>query len=98
MYPNGKPMAKQLIPAVIATPGETLKEELEARGLSQKDLALIMGCPEQAISEIINARKQITPETAIELEQALGISAQFWVNLEANHQRHLAGRGTQNAG
>ncbi len=83
-------MAQQSFPAIMIPPGEILKEELDARGLSQKGLAMIMARPEQVISEIINVKKQITPQTALELELALSISVQFWVNLEANYQLHLA--------
>lgn len=82
-------MAEIMIPAVIISPGEILKKELDARGFSQSDLALIIDRPEQTISEIINAKKQITAETAHDLEQALDIPATFWLSLEANYQLHL---------
>jgi HTH-type transcriptional regulator/antitoxin HigA len=77
----------------MAPPGEILSDELEARGWTQKDLAEIMGRPEQAISEIINGKKQITPETAIELGQAFGTSAEFWINLETGYQLWLKQKG-----
>jgi len=80
------------MPARRMPPGRTIRRELEARGWTQKDLAMIMGRPEQAISEIINAEKQITPQTAIELSKAFGTSAEFWINLEANYQLWLAAR------
>lgn len=67
-------------------PGELLAEELEARGMSQKELADRTGRPEQKISEIINGKKSITHDTALEFEKVLGISAAFWVNLEASYQ------------
>ncbi|WP_337885589.1 HigA family addiction module antitoxin [Fischerella thermalis] len=67
-----------------ATP-KILSRELEARGWTQKDLAEIMGRPVQTINEIIRGSKQITPETAIELSQALGTSPEFWTNLEAKY-------------
>ena len=67
-------------------PGELLAEELEARSMSQKELADRTGRSEQTISEIINGKKSITHDTAIELEKVLGISAWFWVNLEASYQ------------
>src|SRR3989304_792391 len=67
-------------------PGELLAEELEARGMNQKELADRTGRPEQTISEIINGKKSITHDTALELERVLGISADFWVNLEASYQ------------
>ena len=71
-------------------PGETLSEEIEARGMSQRELAERTGRPEQAISEIINGKKAITAETALQLEKVLGISAAAWVNLEADYRETLA--------
>ena len=71
-------------------PGEILEEELEARGMTQKELAARLGRPPQAINEIIRAKKSITPETAIGLGRVLGIDAQFWTNLEATYRMTLA--------
>lgn len=68
------------------SPGELLAEELEVRSMSQKELADRTGRPEQAISEIINGKKSITHDTALEFEKVLGISASFWVNLEGFYQ------------
>ncbi|MFY2843638.1 HigA family addiction module antitoxin [Achromobacter ruhlandii] len=67
-------------------PGEVLKEELEARGWTQVELAEIMGRPTRLINEIIAAKKSITPETAIQLGEALGPDARFWMNLESQYQ------------
>ena len=71
-------------------PGEVLAEELDARGMTQKELATRLGRPAQAINEIIKAKKAITPETAIGLGRVLGIEAQFWNNLEADYRLTLA--------
>ncbi|MHB1293920.1 MAG: HigA family addiction module antitoxin [Anaerolineae bacterium] len=76
--------------ARLVPPGRIIARELEARGWQQKDLAEIMGRPEQAISEILNDKKQITPETARELAGAFGTSIDFWINLETNYRLHLA--------
>lgn len=74
--------------ARVPPPGRILSRELEARGWTQKELAKIIGRPEQAISEIVNAKKQITPDTARELAAAFGTSAALWVNLETSYQLH----------
>jgi addiction module HigA family antidote len=71
-------------------PGETLLEALQDRGLSQSDLARRMGRPIKTINEIVNGKAAITPDTAIQLELALGITAAFWTNLEANYRAQLA--------
>lgn len=83
-------MSTELHPAQLVLPGRILKRELEARGWTQRDLAAILGRPEQAISEIIAGSKQITPETSVELSQAFGTSPEFWHNLEANYRLELA--------
>ena len=46
-------------------PGDVLEEELEVRGMTQKELAARLGRPPQAVNEIIKGKKAITPDTAI---------------------------------
>jgi HTH-type transcriptional regulator/antitoxin HigA len=95
-----EPSDDQVSPAddFPVSPGDILKEELEARGWTQIDLATVMGRPTQAISEIISAAKQVTPQTALELAQALGTTAELWTNLEADYRLALArSRGTDSA-
>ena len=77
-------------PARVVSPGRVISKELEARGWTQRDLAVIVGRPYQAINEIINGKKQITPDTARELAKAFGTSIDFWINLEANYRLFLA--------
>jgi HTH-type transcriptional regulator/antitoxin HigA len=85
-------MTETLKPARPILPGRILKQELEAHGWTQKDLAAILGRPEQAISEIISGTKQITPETSLALAQAFGTSPELWYNLEANYRLEMARR------
>jgi HTH-type transcriptional regulator/antitoxin HigA len=77
-------------PARVSSPGQVVSREMEARGWTQKDLAEIMGRPHQTIKGIVKGNKQITPETAIGLAEALGTSAEFWTNLETKYRLHLA--------
>ena len=71
-------------------PGGILKDEIDFLGITQKELADRMGRPIQAINEIINGKKAVTPETALELERVIGIKAQVWVNLESGYRLTLA--------
>ena len=71
-------------------PGEILLEELQARNMTQKELALRLGRPSQVINEIIKGKKAITSDTALGLESVLGIEAQYWANLERDYQMVLA--------
>lgn len=87
-----KQTPEEYVTNAIIPPGAILEEELEARGLTQRELARQMGRPEQTISEIIHGKKAITGKTALQLEQVLGISADTWMRLEAAYQLDLARR------
>lgn len=63
-----------------------MAEELRARGMTQSELARRMGRPIQVINAIVTGKKSITAETALQIEKALDIPAEFWLNLEATHQ------------
>ncbi len=67
-------------------PGEYLLEVIEEFGMPQSELARRMGRPIQAISEIIKGHKAITPETALQLEEVLGVPAHIWTGLESDYQ------------
>ena len=71
-------------------PGETLAETLEELGMSQAELAQRMGRPLQMISEIIQGKKAITAETALQLERATGVPANFWNSSQRNYEATLA--------
>jgi addiction module HigA family antidote len=73
-------------------PGQILREALQARGLTQAALAEMLRRPPQAISEIVGGKKAITADTALDLQQGLGISAEFWVHAQAEHDLWAARR------
>ncbi len=79
-----------LIPAIAIHPGEILKETLEEWGISQKALAEKIGRPVQLINGIINGHKGITADTALDLAEAFGTSAELWLNLESFYQLNMA--------
>lgn len=71
-------------PAEVFPPGDFIRDELDARGWTQGDLAQIMGRPLQAVNELISGKKQITPDTALGLAKAFGDNdALYWMNLES---------------
>lgn len=79
-------MADRVAAAETYPPGEYLKDELEARGWTQADLAEIIARPPRVVSEIVNGRRAITPETARGLGEAFGTGAEIWLNLESIYQ------------
>lgn len=74
----------------IIHPGETLKEVLDDRTMSQKELAIRTDVTEAYISSIINGQKSISVSLAKKLEYALNVDASFWVNLQANYDKEVA--------
>jgi len=50
--------------------------------MSQRELARQMGRPYQTVNEIVNGKKAITAETAIDLERVFGGNAKTWLNLQ----------------
>ncbi len=81
-------------PDSTIAPGELLLEALQDRGMSQSELARRMDRPAKSINEIVHGKAAITPETAIQLELTLGISASFWNQLETKYREHLAQPGS----
>jgi addiction module HigA family antidote len=68
-----------------AHPGRFLKRELSARELSANRLALDLGVPSGRITDILNARRSITADTALRLGRYFGNSAQFWLDLQSQY-------------
>lgn len=71
--------------APIAHPGRLLKRELATRTLSANRLALDLGVPSGRITDILNGRRSITADTALRLGRYFGNSAQFWLDLQSQH-------------
>ena len=72
------------------SPGEILRDELDARHWTYVEFAEILGRPVQAVSEILNDRKEITTETALEIGRALGTGPELWLNLQTNYRLRYA--------
>ena len=66
-------------------PGEVLEEELAARGLTAHALALKLRVPANRLTDILNGKRGISPDTAIRLSRSLGPSAAFWLNLQSQY-------------
>jgi HTH-type transcriptional regulator/antitoxin HigA len=75
---------------IAIPPGETLQEVLDDKLMSQKELALRIGCSQKHVNKIIKGTASITTDFAIKLEDVLGIHAKFWMNLESNYQETMA--------
>lgn len=72
-------------PFAVAHPTEIIKDELKARGMSQKELASRMDMQTSNLSRFLKG-ENITPAIAAKLEVALDIPAEFWLNLQAQYE------------
>ena len=77
-----KMIANNIEPFEPTHPGEVLKEEIECRGISQKELSRQTGIPYTALNEVLNGKRAITTEYALLIEASLGIDSSFWLRMQ----------------
>jgi len=66
----------------IKHPGFYIREEMDARGWLQRDLAFVLGCKEQIVTMLVNGKRGISPEMAKALGHAFDVPAEFFANLQ----------------
>ncbi len=71
-------------------PGEHLAEIMEELGITQYRLAKTIGVPQVRVHEIVHCRRSITADTALRIGQALGMTPDFWLNLQRMYDLDLA--------
>lgn len=75
-------MNKKTSPFIATHPGELIKDELKERRMTQKQLSELSGIKTSVLSETINGKRSVSLGVAVALEKALGIPAEFWMNLQ----------------
>lgn len=73
-------------------PGEVLKDELEARGISQRQLAQSTGMGYSVVNEILNGKRPLTAATALIFEAALDVPADSLMYLQTKYNMQTARR------
>ena len=63
-------------------PGEILREEIEAAGVSEGALSKALDVPLRRVTLILEGRQGITADTALRLARYFGTSPQLWLNLQ----------------
>lgn len=67
-------------------PGQVLSEVyMSEMGLNQSQLAANCGCSPRKINEIVNGKRAISPEFAIQLKKVLETTAEMWVRIQAEY-------------
>lgn len=70
-------------------PGVYIADELEARGWDDQRLSDESGMPCLLIREIMDGHIRVTRAVSERLESAFGVSAQAWLNLQAQYDAHM---------
>jgi antitoxin HigA-1 len=65
------------VPILAIHPGEHLAEELTDLGMSAAELARQLNVPTNRVTEILNARRAITGDTALRLAHFFGTTPNF---------------------
>lgn len=71
-------------------PGEILKDEIEERNISQRQLAEIVGLTYSVVNEILNGRRPLTAKTALMFEAALDVPADSLMYLQTKYNMQTA--------
>lgn len=57
-------------------------EFMTPHGLTQVELAELIGVPFQRVHLILKAKRAVTPDTALRLARLLGTTPEFWLNMQ----------------
>ena len=65
--------------------GDVMKEEIEARGISQRQFSEMLGVSYTMLNEILNCKRPVTSDFALLVEACLGISPELLINMQSRY-------------
>ena len=77
---------ESITPCMSTHPGTIMRYELEDRGISQKDFAVMIGMQKSHLNELIKGKRPMTKPIADRIEATLGISAIALVNMQTQYE------------
>lgn len=89
---NESMIANELEPFEPTHPGEVLKEEIEYRGISQRQLAHEIGVSSSLLNEVLNGKRALNTQLALLLSVALDIDAEPLLRLQTKYDMLTAQR------
>ncbi len=81
---------KEKRPIYPIHPGTILGDELAELDITAAELARELRIPSNRLYQLISGKRAMTADTALRLEQWLGVSAGFWMNLQKRYELDLA--------
>lgn len=89
---NPDMIANNIEPFEPTHPGHLIKDEIEYRNVSQKQLAGDMGVSYTVLNDIIRGKRPVNTKFALLCEQALDIPAYMLLRLQADYDMIVAKR------
>ena len=86
------PSAEPWVPQWAVHPGEVIREALEERSMPQSEFAKRMDVSAKHVNLVLQGKSGYSADFAIGMEYVLGISAAFWLNLQAEYRLALLRR------
>lgn len=80
----------QAVPFEATHVGEVIKDELAARNMKQSELSKLTGIQKSNLNDVIKGKRALTPEMALLIGNALGISAEFLINIQTQYDLYVA--------
>ena len=85
MSEQKKREANSLIPGDLFVPGEYIKDEMQARGMKQVELAEELGISKSELSLVLSGKRKINIMLALQLEKVFKIDAETWMNIQVKY-------------
>ena len=80
----------QAVPFEATHVSEVIKDELSAHNMKQSELSKLTGIQKSILNDVIKGKRSLTPEMALLLENALGISAAYLMNIQTQYELDCA--------
>lgn len=85
-------IANNLTPYIPTHPGEVIKDEIEARGITQRQLSEVTGIAYSVVNEVLNGKRPVTVEYALLIAKALDLEANIFIRMQAEYDLQITKR------
>jgi addiction module HigA family antidote len=82
-------MDKSITSSLVIHPGEMIRDEIDARGITVAQLAEKMDVPQQKLDAMLDGKCPVSADYAMMLEAALGIDAGIWLRLQIDYDMQV---------
>ena len=85
-------IANNLTPFIPTHPGDIIKDEIEYRGITQRQLSEATGIAYSVINEVLNGKRPVTIEYALLIGKAPDLDAGTFIHMQSEYDMQMAER------